>query len=183
MMEWSFRSRWILFYMFCLVFNTKEINQPIVPMISIPTHLLCLRDLPSQVIIGPGSNPSSQVHSNPPITFLQVPFPQGLPTEHSSVSASDQEYVQNMMHWDKMGLDPDTPFHSLRALWSIISYFILILFLQGRNLHILWSQVCSWNLTCSVALTVRVPELLALRLLFCMSPASHIIKKCIFSWR
>lgn len=40
----------------------------------------------SQVIIGPGSNPSSQVHSKPPITFLQVPFPQGLPTEHSSVS-------------------------------------------------------------------------------------------------
>lgn len=54
-----------------------------------------LRVLPSQVIIGPGSNPSSQVHSNPPITFLQVPFPQGLPTEHSSISAGDQENIRN----------------------------------------------------------------------------------------
>lgn len=42
---------------------------------------------PSQVIIGPGSNPSTQVHSKPPTTFLQVPFPHGFPTAHSSVSA------------------------------------------------------------------------------------------------
>lgn len=45
--------------------------------------------LPSQVIIGPGSNPSSQAHSKPPITLVQVPFPHGLPMEHSSVSAKD----------------------------------------------------------------------------------------------
>lgn len=71
--------------------------------------ILGLRGLPSQVIIGPGSNPSSQVHSKPPITFLQVPFPQGLPTEHSSVSASDQKCSQNM-NWEKMDLDSDSTF-------------------------------------------------------------------------
>lgn len=36
--------------------------------------------------MGPGSNPSWQEHSNPPGTFEHVPFPQGFPMEHSSVS-------------------------------------------------------------------------------------------------
>lgn len=42
--------------------------------------------LPSQVIRGPGSKPSAQAHSKPPMTLVQVPSPQGCPTEHSSVS-------------------------------------------------------------------------------------------------
>lgn len=41
---------------------------------------------PSQVIMGPGSNPSSQLHSNAPSTFVQVPFPHGFPSSHSFVS-------------------------------------------------------------------------------------------------
>ena len=43
--------------------------------------------LPSQVIMGPGSKPSAQAHSKPPMTLVQVPPPQGCPMEHSSVSA------------------------------------------------------------------------------------------------
>lgn len=42
--------------------------------------------VPSQVIMGPGSKPSAQAHSKPPMTLVQVPSPQGCPTEHSSVS-------------------------------------------------------------------------------------------------
>lgn len=42
---------------------------------------------PSHVIIGPGSNPSSQLHSKLPITLAQDPFPHGFPTAHSSTSA------------------------------------------------------------------------------------------------
>lgn len=45
------------------------------------------RALPSQVIMGPGSKPSAQAHSKPPMTLVQVPPPQGCPMEHSSVSA------------------------------------------------------------------------------------------------
>lgn len=37
--------------------------------------------------MGPGSKPSSHAHSNPPITLVHVPFPQGLPMSHSFVSA------------------------------------------------------------------------------------------------
>lgn len=42
--------------------------------------------IPSQVIIGPGSKPSSHAHSNPPMTLVHVPLPQGLPMSHSLVS-------------------------------------------------------------------------------------------------
>ena len=45
------------------------------------------RALPSQVIMGPGSKPSAQAHSKPPMTLVQVPSPQGCPMEHSYVSA------------------------------------------------------------------------------------------------
>ncbi len=45
-----------------------------------------LQSVPSQVIMDPGSNPSWQEHSKPPGTFEHVPFPQGFPIEHSSVS-------------------------------------------------------------------------------------------------
>ena len=41
--------------------------------------------------MGPGSNPSWQEHSKPPTTLVQVPFPQGLPMEHSSVSERERE--------------------------------------------------------------------------------------------
>lgn len=44
------------------------------------------RVVPSQVIMGPGSKPSAQAHSKPPMILVQVPSPQGCPTEHSSVS-------------------------------------------------------------------------------------------------
>lgn len=44
------------------------------------------RHAPSQLIIGPGSNPSSHAHSNPPMTLVHVPLPQGFPMSHSSVS-------------------------------------------------------------------------------------------------
>jgi hypothetical protein len=42
--------------------------------------------IPSQVTMGPGSKPSAQAHSKPPMTLVHVPSPQGCPTEHSSVS-------------------------------------------------------------------------------------------------
>lgn len=68
-------------------------------------------DLPSQVIMDPGSNPSSQLHSNPPITFEQVPFPHGFPTKHSSVSVRHIEkqhtalyMVNNECNWSKLQL-------------------------------------------------------------------------------
>lgn len=48
------------------------------------------RVVPSQVIMGPGSKPSAQAHSKPPMTLVQVPSPQGCPTEHSSVSGGGE---------------------------------------------------------------------------------------------
>lgn len=50
---------------------------------------------PSQVIMGPGSNPSSQLHSNAPSTFVQVPLPHGFPSSHSFVS----EETQHLTHF------------------------------------------------------------------------------------
>lgn len=44
------------------------------------------RVVPSQVTMGPGSKPSAQAHSKPPMTLVQVPWPQGCPTAHSSTS-------------------------------------------------------------------------------------------------
>jgi hypothetical protein len=41
--------------------------------------------------MGPGSKPSLQLHSKLPMTLVHVPFPQGLPIEHSSVSEKEQE--------------------------------------------------------------------------------------------
>lgn len=52
--------------------------------------------LPSHVIMGPGSKPSSQAHSKPPTTLVQVPFPHGLPMEHSSVSGGSEDPVRWM---------------------------------------------------------------------------------------
>lgn len=57
--------------------------------------------LPSQFIIGPGSNPSWQLHSKLPTTLEHVPFPQGLPMEHSSVSAHNEQ-MQSEENWDKL---------------------------------------------------------------------------------
>lgn len=57
--------------------------------------------LPSHVIMGPGSKPSSQAHSKPPTTLVQVPFPQGLPMEHSSVSEGSQDHVKRMSYIQK----------------------------------------------------------------------------------
>lgn len=42
--------------------------------------------IPSQVIMEPGSKPSSHAHSKPPMTLVHVPLPQGLPMLHSLVS-------------------------------------------------------------------------------------------------
>lgn len=55
----------------------------------------CVTGRPSQVIMGPGSKPSWQVHSKPPTTLVQVPFPQGFPMEHSSVSGKDRARCYN----------------------------------------------------------------------------------------
>lgn len=55
------------------------------------------RSVPSQVIMGPGSKPSSQAHSKPPTTLVQVPFPQGLPMEHSSVSGEHSSVWRRRM--------------------------------------------------------------------------------------
>lgn len=55
--------------------------------------------LPSQFIIGPGSNPSWQLHSKLPMMFVHVPFPHGLPIEHSSVSVHDEQ-MQTEENWD-----------------------------------------------------------------------------------
>lgn len=51
------------------------------------TGVLRAPAVPSQVIMEPGSKPSSQAHSKPPTTLVQVPLPQGFPTSHSLVSA------------------------------------------------------------------------------------------------
>lgn len=53
-------------------------------------QLVGRRVVPSQVIMGPGSKPSAQAHSKPPMTLVQVPSPQGCPAEHSSVSGEGE---------------------------------------------------------------------------------------------
>lgn len=51
--------------------------------------------------MGPGSKPSSHEHSNPPTTLVQVPFPQGFPIEHSSVSAEAREQTDEAIKTDQ----------------------------------------------------------------------------------
>lgn len=47
--------------------------------------------LPSQVIMEPGSKPSSHAHSKPPMTLVHVPLPQGFPMLHSLVSVAQTQ--------------------------------------------------------------------------------------------
>lgn len=76
--------------------------------------------IPSQVIIGPGSKPSSHAHSKPPMTLVHVPLPQGLPMSHSLVS------VLKKVTWTPLNilvLESHIPAASLQKMtWLIQSY-------------------------------------------------------------